>query len=239
MPGLLEPCGAWQEEQSSVHRRVLPEQRPALLGVALVAGLVERGLDELASARRAVRLVAIAAGELALLAPGARRASGTGCARRRGRCSRRRPACASRARHPSPGGCRGTTAQETLFASCGPTCQLRGHRLLVAAEAHAVLHATGVVGSRPKRIIGGRVSPFLTRLAWLPPGPWQASHCSWPLPNGLRASAGWPCAVWNTSLTSGPSWQVRHVSAPFSLYGAPGVGRASAGIRGQREQRTA
>src|SRR5205814_3370629 len=47
------------------HRRVLPQQRAALLGMAAGAGLVDGGLVQHRWARRAVRVVAVAAGHLA------------------------------------------------------------------------------------------------------------------------------------------------------------------------------
>ena len=92
--------------------------------------------------------------------------------------------------------------------------------------------ATGAAESRPKRITGGRVSPFFTRLVWSPAGPWQASHCSWPWPNGLLASAGWPCLPWKTASVTSSSWQPRQVSAPFLLYSAAGAVAAAGAAAG-------
>ena len=108
-------------------------------------------------------------------------------------------------------------AHETSFVACGPLCQALAVDFSWQARHMPFCTDTGAVESREKRITGGRVSPFLTRLVWSPAGPWQASHCSWPLPNGLRASAGWPCLPWNTASVTSSSWQPRQVSAPFLL----------------------
>src|SRR3989338_8101108 len=48
------------------NRGVLPQERPALLGVAGVAGFVDRALDEQPGAGRSVGIVAVAAGDLPL-----------------------------------------------------------------------------------------------------------------------------------------------------------------------------
>ncbi len=92
--------------------------------------------------------------------------------------------------------------------------------------------ATGAAESREKRITGGAGLALLDALGVVPGGPWQASHCSCPLPNGLRASAGWPCLPWKTASVTSSSWQPRQVSAPFLLYSAAGAvaaGGAAAG----------
>ena len=55
-----------------------------------------------------------------------------------------------------------------------------------------------------KNGVGGRSCPRRTRPACEPPGPWQASHCNWPCPNGPRGSDGTACFVRKIAKT-GPS----------------------------------
>src|SRR3990172_11567540 len=58
--------GGVAERAVLTNRGVLPQERPPFLGVAGVAGLVDRALDEQPGAGRAVGIVAVAARDLPL-----------------------------------------------------------------------------------------------------------------------------------------------------------------------------
>src|SRR5678816_4713241 len=90
---------------------------------------------------------------------------------------------------------------------CQPT------RLLFEWQVRHISFCCGTVAGEvlPKNPIGS-----LERWAWLPPGPWQLSHCSCAM--GEFGSAFTECLVLNNTCTfaSSSSWQLRQVSAPVS-----------------------
>ena len=78
----FEPCGSWHDEAVLADRRVLVQERPALLGVALVAELVDRVAPGSSSAFDAVvRVVAARAAHLAFAHRVVRRAQRLGALR--------------------------------------------------------------------------------------------------------------------------------------------------------------
>ena len=149
------------------HRRVLPEHRAALLGVALVAGVVHRRAHQLALGASCRAARGSRCRRACPAAPGARTAF-RNSARSRDVAGVADVGLRAASEHRilRARGCRGTRRRRRLFASCGPMCQFAAAVDFSWQPRHiAFCTRPASRQSRPNRIIDGRVSPFLTRFA--------------------------------------------------------------------------
>ena len=154
------------------HRRVLPQERAALLGVAGVAVLVDRGLQQHLVVGRAVRVVAARALQLALAHRHVAGAEQLGLLLQvAARAQDHLRLAEQRLRATSPLGCASWQATQEMFRlSCVEPIQcfwspLLWHSMQIADESTAL------------RVLKMRIfvlSPPPSTCAW--PGPWQPSQ---------------------------------------------------------------
>ena len=224
--------GGWSHEahgtESAVlaDRCMLPEIGAARLGMAALAGIVDRVTGKRRRHSIAVRRMAAGAVHLALEERVRECLHRLGCALPGG--SRSRPRAASPSvQHlvggrMAVGGSRHRRLRRCRDArpSCQPvpTSPLWQSRHIARSAGLATGRRAGAAEVRDRGPF--LAAPDAARSA-SPPGPWQASHCSWPWPNGPRESDGTACLrLEDRERDLSSSWQDRQVSAPSRLYSA-------------------
>jgi hypothetical protein len=200
------------------HRRMLPDERAALLGVAAVAGLVQRAANQQAVGAGAVRIVAIRARQLSLPHRVGRRLEevrldvGVAGIARLGLGALLDDRVLRRMQLVAVGAGDGVD----VVRAAGP---LLGDVAGVTAEAHLVLlrhRGPGVraeIDDRRARLAAGNAAAVRGA------GAVAGLALQLALAEGLRASCGLPCGVSNRPISGGSHllWQPMHPSAPRRL----------------------